>query len=36
MEHVVNVPAPILEGTQLQEEGTFDWLGKKWLAFLRN
>jgi hypothetical protein len=35
-ELVINVPTPVFEETQLQKEGTFDWLCKKWLSFLQN
>jgi hypothetical protein len=36
MEHVINVPAPVSEEMRSQKEGTFDWLGKKWISFLHS
>jgi hypothetical protein len=35
-ELVINIPTPISEETQLQEENPLKWLGKKWLEFLQN
>jgi hypothetical protein len=36
VEHVINVPEPMREEAQLQEEGPLNWFGKKWVAFLHS